>query len=70
MSTDEELEYLANLENNVKALISKLILESKKDSLTGFCIDAKLYPSVIHKFLYNGGGLTTKTLEKIGEIKQ
>ena len=70
MSTDDELEYLANLENNVKALISKLIVESKKDSLTGFCIDAKLYPSVIHKFLYNGGGLTSKTLEKIGKIKQ
>lgn len=70
MSTDDELEYLANIENNVKALISKLIVDSKKDSLTGFCIDAKLYPSVIHKFLYNGGGLTTKTLEKIGKLKE
>lgn len=70
MSTEEELEYLANIEQNVKALISKLMVEAKKDSLTGFCIDAKLYPSVIHKFLYNGGGLTTKTLEKIGGLKQ
>ena len=36
MSTEEELEYLANIEQNVKALISKLMVEAKKDSLTGF----------------------------------